>query len=101
MLARIGEVETFAHYWWECETVESSVAGSQKVKNEIITRVARSVKRLLILALDFGSGHGVTIRGIKPRVGLCTDSAEPAWGSLSLSLCPSPACALSLSLKTK
>ena len=38
--------------------------------------------------------------GIKPHVGLCTDSVEPAWDSLSpISLCPSPA--LSPSLKNK
>ena len=37
----------------------------------------------------------------EPRIGLCADSAEPAWDSLSLSLCPSPASALSVSLKNK
>ena len=26
----------------------------------------------------------------EPYVGLCTDSAEPAWDSFSLSFCPSP-----------
>ena len=38
------------------------------------------------LTLDFGSGHELTVCEIKPRVGLCTDSAEPAWNSLSPSL---------------
>ena len=28
---------------------------------------------------------------IRPQVGLCVDSAEPVWDSLSPSLCPSPA----------
>ena len=49
-------------------------------------RVAQSVKRL---TLDLGSGHDLTVREFEPRVGLCADSAEPAWDSLSLSLCPS------------
>ena len=29
-------------------------------------------------ASDFGSGHDLTVRGLEPHVGLCTDSAEPA-----------------------
>ena len=41
--------------------------------------MAQSVKRL---TLDFGSGHNLTGHGIEPRVS-CTDSTEPAWGSLS------------------
>ena len=52
-------------------------------------RVAQSVKRP---ALGFGSAHGLTVRGIEPRVGLRADGVEPAWDSLSpsLSLHPSP-----------
>ena len=49
--------------------------------------------------LDFGSGHDLTVLEFKPCIGLCIDSAEPAWDSLSHSPCPSPACALSASLK--
>ena len=45
--------------------------------------VAQSVKHP---TLDFGSSHDLTIRKFKPRVGLYTDSVEPAWDSLSLSL---------------
>ena len=59
-----------------------------------------SVKRL---TLDFGSGHGLTLREIEPHVRFCTDSMEPAWDSVSLSLSlPLPcsgARSLSLSLK--
>ena len=59
------------------------------------------------VTLDFGSGHDLMICGLEPRVGLCADSAEPAWDILSLSLslplspslCSSPACVLSLSQK--
>ena len=60
------------------------------------TWVAQSVKRP---TLDFGSGHDLTVREFKPRIGLCTHSEEPALDPLSPSLCPSPACILlSLSL---
>ena len=56
------------------------------------------------LNLDFGSGHNRLVCGIKPHIGLCADSAEPAWDScslsVSLSLCLSapPPFTLSLSL---
>ena len=57
--------------------------------------VARSVK---CLTLDFSSGHDLTILEFEPQVGLCTNSPQPAWDSVSPSLCPSPAGTLSLSL---
>ena len=47
--------------------------------------------------LGFGSGHDLTVREFEPCVGLCADSAEPAWDSFSLSLRHDPAHALSLS----
>ena len=43
--------------------------------------------------LDFRSGPDLTVGEIEPCVGFCADITEPAWGSLSLSLYPSPACA--------
>ena len=51
-------------------------------------------------ALDFSSGHDLTVHGIKPRIGLCTDTEEPAWDSLSLPLSlPFPcSCTLPLSI---
>ena len=45
------------------------------------TSVAQLVKRL---TLDLGSGHDLTVRDFEPHIGLCTDSVEPAWESLSL-----------------
>ena len=57
--------------------------------------MAQSVKRL---ALDFGLGHDLAVHGIEPCVRLCAYSVEPAWDSLSL--CPYPAPALSLSLSS-
>ena len=53
-------------------------------------------------ASDFGSGHDLMVLGFKPYIGLCANSSEPAacFGfCVSFSLCPSPACALSLSQK--
>ena len=51
------------------------------------------------LTLDFGSGHDLMVRGIKPHIGLYADSEEPAWDSLTFPLSlPSPALSLSLSI---
>ena len=69
-----------------------------------LLRVAQVVKRP---TLGFGSGHDITVCEFEPRIGLHTDSAEPAWDSLclslsvSLSLSPplSLPCLCSLSLK--
>ena len=36
------------------------------------------------LTLDFGSGHDQMVGEFQPGIGLCADSAEPAWDSLSL-----------------
>ena len=55
--------------------------------------VAKSVK---CPTLGFGSGGDLVVCGFNPRVQLCANSAEPARDSLSPSLCPSPAHALSL-----
>ena len=52
-------------------------------------------------AADFGSGHDLAVRGFEPHVGLCADSAEPAWDFLFLSLCTSPALSLSLKINIK
>ena len=38
--------------------------------------------------LDLGSGHDLTVCEFEPCMGLCTDGAEPAWDSVSPSLCP-------------
>ena len=45
--------------------------------------MAQSVKHPI---LDCGSSHDLMVCGIEPRIGLCADSAEPAWDSLSPSL---------------
>ena len=46
--------------------------------------------------LDFGSGHDLTARGFEPRIGFCTDRAEPAWDPLSPSLSAPPLLVLAL-----
>ena len=51
------------------------------------TWAAQSFERL---TLGFSSGHDLTVHEFKPRIGLCTDSVEPAWDSLSLPLPPPP-----------
>ena len=48
--------------------------------------------------LGFSSGHDLMVCGFKPPVGLCLDSAELAWDSLSPSLSAPPQLSLSLSL---
>ena len=53
---------------------------------------------------DFGSGHDLSVGEFKPCVGLCADSSEPGACFRfcdSLTLCPSPAHALSLSVSQK
>ena len=63
------------------------------------TWVAQSVKPP---TPGFSSGHDLTVDGIKPHIRFCTESIEPVWDSLSLSLSfsapPRLACALSCSL---
>ena len=44
------------------------------------TWVTQSVK---CLTLDLGSGHNLMVCEFKPLVGLCADSMELAWDSLS------------------
>ena len=61
-----------------------------------------------LLTLGFVSGHDLTVLGVEPCVRLCAVSlnsvfvsAEPAWDSPSLSLCPFPClCSVSLKIKT-
>ena len=67
--------------------------------------MAQLVKRL---TLGLGSGHDLTVCELEPCVRLCSDSIEPAWDSLSLSvclsllsLCLSPVCVLCYSLSLK
>ena len=56
------------------------------------------------LHADFGSGLNLVVHQLEPCMGLCADSSEPGACfrfCVSLSLCPSPAHALYLSLKNK
>ena len=64
------------------------------------TWMAQSVKRP---TLGFSSGHDLTVCEFEPLIGLCANSAEPAWDPLSPSLFSPPplTCShlLTLSLK--
>ena len=51
--------------------------------------------------LDFGSGHDLMVHEIEPRGGACAEGPEPAWDSLSLSVCLSSTCTLCLCLSLK
>ena len=57
--------------------------------------MAQSVKHP---TLGFGSGHDLMVCEFEPLVGLHSDSAEPAWDSLSLFALLLLKCAMSLSL---
>ena len=50
-------------------------------------------------ALDIGSDHDLIVRGTEPCIGLCADTVDPAWDSLSPSLSASSPFALFMSLK--
>ena len=56
--------------------------------------VAQSVKHPTV---DFGPGHDLMTCEFEPRIGLCTDSVEPAWDSFYPSLSASLPLALYLS----
>ena len=49
------------------------------------------------LTLDFGSGHDLTVHEIELLIGLCANSVEPTWDTLSPSLSASPPLMFSLS----
>ena len=51
--------------------------------------------------LGFGLGHDLTVHEFEPHIELWAAGMETAWDSVSPFLCPSPACALSLSLSQK
>ena len=76
----------------------------QPTEEEIIESNFGSPGWLSWLNIDFGSGQELRVHGFKPRVSLYADSSEPEICfrfCVSLSLCPFPAHALSVSLKNK
>ena len=50
------------------------------------------------LTLDFDPGHDLMVHGVEPHIGLCADSMEPTWDSLSPSVSAPPLMSFSLSL---
>ena len=73
------------------------VTQSEKKKKNRGAGVAQLVKHL---TLGFDSGHDLMVRGFKSRIDLCSGQLEACLGFyLSPSLCPSPTCSVSVSLK--
>ena len=74
---------------------EDVQTASYKANKSGDTWVAQSVKHL---TLDSGLGHDLMVHDTEPQVGIHTDSAEPAWDSLSPCLSAPPHLSLSLFL---
>ena len=74
------------------EVKSTGEMGTLRIKERWGTWVDQSVK---LLTLDFTSSHDLTVGVIEPHIGLCADGTS-LLGILSLS--PSSACTLSLSL---
>ena len=51
------------------------------------------------LTRDFSSGLDLVVHEFEPHIRLCADGVQPAWDSVSPSLCPSPTRSLCLSPK--
>ena len=94
-----GQVQVLRKDHLPCEALsDHTLLFSVKIPCFRGTWAAQSIKRL---TLGFGSGHDLAVCEFEPHVGLCADSSEPGacFGfRASLSLCPSPAHALSLSI---
>ena len=74
---------------------EYKIISKIKIKLCLGVWMAQSVKRL---------GHVLEVCEFEPHDGLCADNLEPGAcfrSCVSLSLCPCPACILSLSLSQK
>ena len=72
---------------------------SDNVEENSQTRAAWVVWSVKCPAADFDSDRDLTVSEIEACVGLCADSGEPAWDSLSPSLfCPSSTHSLCLRL---
>ena len=83
-----------------CENVHVDVFTKILKEHYFQGRLGGSVSQVS----DFGLGLDLTVHGFEPGVGLCADSSEPGACfrfCVSLSLCPSPVHALSLSLSQK
>ena len=76
-----------AKFWQFCDAAGFFIIYNRmmkKLQNQTRgTWLAQLVKRW---ALDFSSGHDLTVHEFEPCIRLCADSVEPAWDSLSPSL---------------
>ena len=55
-------------------------------ENTTNVRVPGWLRGVSVPTLDFGSGHDLKVFEFEPHIQLHTDSVEPAWDPLSLSL---------------
>ena len=83
------EENTVLHYLLKCLQMPPNASKCLRKWSDLVkvenynvrgTWVAPSVMRP---TLDVSSDHDLPVCGIEPRVGLCADTAEPAWDSLS------------------
>ena len=72
--------------WW----MMSLLIIFQSVASEYKRVICGAPGWLSRLSDDLGAGHDLTVWEFEPRIGLCADSAEPAWDSLSPSLSAPP-----------
>ena len=85
--------------FWETVRLTAAI-GHWYWKYHVLGHLAGSVG----WASDYSSGHDLMVCEFEPRVRLCADSPEPGaclGFCVSLSLCYSPACILSLCLSQK
>ena len=73
-----------SHLWPSCpsaiSTLHQACTPFKKTESVRGTWVAPLVEHL---TLGFGSSHDLAVCGVKSSVGLCTDSTESVWDSLS------------------
>ena len=81
------------------KSLASQIKGQNKETH--ILRGAWAPQPVKHLTLDLGSDHDLMVHEFKPLIGLCADGTEPAWDSVSPSLCPAPTCVHYLSLSQK
>ena len=82
---------------WDGAATQSQKSTSSGKQHQTASRGTWGAQSVKPPTLDFSSGHAVMVHEIEPQVGLYTNSMGSAWGSLSLSLCPSPTHASTLS----
>ena len=101
-----NKILPFAKTWMELESIILSKVSQRKTNTIWFHSYVEFKKQnkqghlgcsVSSVTLGFGSDHDLAVCVFEPWVRFCADSAEPAWDSLSLFLCPSPIHSLYLS----